>query len=93
MRCFSGQVRAVRVDAETRKEAGQPAIPGSSGWQEALELLDEEVFVAQLHRRAKFLNEDFQSHILRILQQRGQVAVSLPNDEIGFSCARALPGH
>ena len=58
------QVRAITVSAEAREEANQDSTylqrcPST--------LLDEEVFIAQLFRRAKLLNNSFFEKILQIL--------------------------
>jgi hypothetical protein len=59
-------VRAVKVDEEARKEAGIER--SSPEWEEAS--ADEEVFIAQLHRRARLLNSDFQASVLDVIRRR-----------------------
>ncbi len=59
-------MRAVKVDDEARKEAGIER--SSAEWDEAP--ADEEVFIAQLHRRARLLNSDFQASVLDVIRRR-----------------------
>ena len=56
----------MRVDTEARKEADQPAADTAT----APGLWDEEIFVAQLHRRARALNDAFQERVRRVLRRR-----------------------
>mmetsp|Transcript_14218 Transcript_14218/g.30377 ORF Transcript_14218/g.30377 Transcript_14218/m.30377 type:complete len:1807 (+) Transcript_14218:1506-6926(+) len=57
------EVRAIVVHEEARCEANLE-LEGNAG---VSEFPDEEVFISQLHRRAKILNEDFQATVWNII--------------------------
>ncbi len=50
----TGQVGAIRIGQDDRKEARleSAGVAAAAAW-----LLEEEVFIAQLHRRAQLLNQ------------------------------------
>jgi hypothetical protein len=73
------QVRAVKVDEDARKEAGierqiqfahtESSTSATSG-ATTTAAQEEEVFIAQLHRRARLLNADFQARVLELVLRR-----------------------